>query len=168
MDARVILTVLADVVVLEIVAEQRLVLNHAELKSFDNVSSVIELIVGDEDLLKALGDAGTHEDALDALVSQKVTREVDLFECRPCIDQNLKERLRCLMVDATVAERQRFQNRVDGQALSKEVDAFAAKVVVVKFQDQNRRLHLRVQDSGEELAAETRDLVVEKFEDLDF
>ena len=47
-----VLTVLVDVVVLEVVFGQVFVFDHAELESFDNVSGVIELIVSNEDLLQ--------------------------------------------------------------------------------------------------------------------
>jgi hypothetical protein len=162
-----VLTVLVDVVVLEVVFGQVFVFDHAELESFDNVSGVIELIVSNEDLLQGLGDGRTHEDASDAHVAQQVTSQVDLLEGRAGVNQNFEERLRRLVVDRTVAERERLKDRVDGQALRKMIDALGSKLVVVEFEDQDRGCHRRVQHSGEELATEFGDLVVKKFEDLD-
>lgn len=158
---------MVDVVVLEVVFGQRFVLDHAELESFDNVSGVVELIVGNQDLLERLGDRCTHEDTADTLVPEQVAGQVDLFEGRACVNQNFEERLRCLVVDRAVAEREGLEDRVDSQALREVSDAFGAELVVVELQDQDRGVHLRVEDSRQKFTAEFGDLVVKKFKDLD-
>ena len=98
------LTLLTNVIVLQIILAQVLILAHAELKRLRHLLFVVELVVCDQDLLKTLGDGYAAEKRDHALVHKQVTRQVHFLQRGPRVDHNLEQSLSALRVDAAVGE----------------------------------------------------------------
>ena len=97
-----VLTWLAEVVVLQIVLAESLILSHGELQGLHNILGVSKLIVGESDFLQRLGDGDALQDFDHTFFHKDVTGEVDLSQGRFGEDEDLEESLGTLGVDPAV------------------------------------------------------------------
>ena len=164
------LTFRAEVIILEVVLAEPIVLAHAELYSLHHLLSISELVVCDVELLQVLGDADALEHSNNAFLFQQVARQVDLFERRLRVYEDLEDGLGSLLRDPTVGQGEQAQNRVHSEALRQSDHTVCAKIVMIEFQNLDLRLiglHLRVQRLAEEFTTERGNVVVKELEELD-